>query len=120
VNFNPAADGVTISFLDGDGKIACLMIPPGSAGWSVDRTGTQWSFKDARDNSLGDPGANDLVGIKLKVAKGIYEVKVKIKGVELLDPDAGTITTGVIIGGQRWVNQQGWKSAATGKKLQTP
>ncbi|MBI3245360.1 MAG: DUF11 domain-containing protein [Deltaproteobacteria bacterium] len=120
VSIDPPAEGLTVSFIDGDGKIACFAIPPGSAGWSVAVPGAKWSFTDAADDSLGDPEADERFTITRNAAKGVYEVKVTIKEAELLDPDAGLLTTGVVIGEQRWRNQQPWKAAAKGKKLVTP
>jgi hypothetical protein len=120
VTLNPPVDGVAISFFDADGSIECFAISPNSAGWKVNRKGTTWSFKDAKDDSLGDPEAAEKVTIKRNDKKGLYEVKVTVKEAELIDPDAGLISSGIVIGDELRANQQEWKSAAKGKKLVTP
>ena len=120
VSLDPPVDGVAISFFDADGSIECFAIPPNSAGWKVNKKGTTWSFKDAKDNSLGDPEAEEKVTIKRDDKKGLYEVAVSIKDAELTDPDAGLIASGIVIGDELRANQQAWKSAAKGKKLVTP
>ena len=120
VVLDPPADGVAVSFFDADGGIECLAIPPNSAGWKVNKKGTSWSFKDAKDDSLGDPEADEKVIIKRNDKKGRYEITVNIKEAELTDPDAGLISSGIVIGDELRVNQQPWESAAKGKKLVTP
>jgi hypothetical protein len=120
VTINPPVDGVAISFFDGDGSIECLAIPPNSAGWKENKKGTAWSFKDAEDDSLDDPEADEKVRIKLNAKKGVYEVTVKVKEAELTDPEAGLISSGIVIGDELRVNQQPWESAAKGKQLVTP
>lgn len=117
---NPPVDGVAISFSDADGSIACFAIPPNSAGWKVNKKGTMWSFKDAKDDSLGDPVADETIVVKRNDKKGIYEVTVNIKETELTDPDAGLISSGVVIGDALRVNTQAWELAAKGKKMVTP
>ncbi|MBI3248699.1 MAG: thrombospondin type 3 repeat-containing protein [Deltaproteobacteria bacterium] len=120
VVLDPPTDGVAVSFFDADGGIECLAIPPNSAGWKVNKKGTMWSFKDAKDDSLGDPEADEKVIIKRNDKKGRYEITIAIKEAELIDPDAGLISSGIVIGDELRVNQQVWKSAAKSKKLVTP
>jgi cysteine-rich repeat protein len=120
VTIDPPTDGVTISLIDADGKIACHTILPGSPGWKVNRAGTNWSLKDLKDDSVGDAEADEKISIKLNAKTGRYEVNVNINEAELMGPDAGSIATSVYIGTQAWLNQQEWKSKAKGKKLVTP
>ncbi|MBI3246474.1 MAG: hypothetical protein HYZ50_08205 [Deltaproteobacteria bacterium] len=120
VTLDPPVDGVAISFFDADGSVECFAIPPNSAGWKVNKKRTTWSFKDAKDDSLGDPEADEKVIIKRNDKKGRYEITVNIKEAELIDPDAGLISSGLVIGDELRVNTQVWESAAKGKKLVTP
>lgn len=60
---DPPVDVMTLSFFDADGGIECFVIPPNSLGWKVNGTGTVWSFKDVKNNSLGDPEAEEKVRI---------------------------------------------------------
>jgi hypothetical protein len=50
----------------------------------------------------------------------VFTVKTNIKDVELTDPEAGNLTTSVIIGGEGFVHTGAWRSQARGKKLVTP
>jgi len=72
---NPPVDGAMLSFIDGDGKIACFTFPPGS-GWTT-KAGPQWTFNK-----------NEL-SLKFDAKKGTFALTVKIKEAELSDPDAG-------------------------------
>ncbi len=118
VTLNPPVDGVAISFFDTDGGVECFAIPRHSPGWKVNGTGTVWSFKDLKDNSLGDPQAEEKVRIRQNGA--IFDITLSIKEAEVIDPDAGPIASGIVIGGQQRLNQQPWTEKIVGKKLVTP
>jgi hypothetical protein len=115
---DPPTQGATLSLIDEDGLIACYMIPPGE-GWKT-RRGPKWSFRDKKDDSLGDPVAEEKLSIEFNEQRGLHEVRIRIKDAELADPDAGPISTSVIIGDQGFLNTQGWQSKGRGRKLVTP
>jgi hypothetical protein len=116
---NPPVEGVTLSLMDGDGVVACVSIPPGE-GWKTNKKETQWSFKDKKDDSLGDLTAKEILSIQYNAKKGRFTVTANIKELDLVDPDAGDITTSVIIGNDGLLNTQSWQPKAKGKKLVTP
>jgi hypothetical protein len=117
-SINPPAEGVTISLIDTDGLISCLNIPPG-AGWKTSK-GPKWVFKDKKDGSLGDPEADEKIRIEFNPKGGGFKVRVKAKEAELSDPDAGNISTSIMIGGDGFLNTQKWQPRAKGKQLVTP
>jgi kumamolisin len=116
---DPPTQGVTISLVDTDGQITCLSIPPGE-GWKTNKKQTVWRFMDKRDDSLGDPEADERCNLRYDVKKGVFRVQVNIKEAELTDAEAGEISTGISIGERTFVNTQTWRSTAKGKKLTTP
>jgi len=103
---NPPADGALLSLIDADGQIACLSFPPG-AGW-VTKPGLQWAFN------------NNELSLKFNAGKGSFVLTVKLKDVELNDPEAGQIGTMLHLGTKGFVNQQEWHLTNEGKKLVTP
>ncbi len=52
--------------------------------------------------------------------RGQFDLKVQVKEVELLDPDAGEISMLVIVGGEGFLSAQEGRSQGGGKKLVTP
>jgi hypothetical protein len=125
-SFNPRLEGATASFADAAGQIACVRIPPQTAAapkaWKEKTTkaGTTWSFKDAKDGSLGDP-TKDTFNASCSNKKNACTVKLNVKRANLAgDGSARTITTGLVIGDDAWKKDQAWKSKAKGKTLSTP
>lgn len=116
-SINPATDGVTVNLTDSDGPIACFKLPPG-AGWKTQ--GTKWSFMDNQQGSLGNPDAKEILSIQYNAKKGTFTVKAKVKKTSLSDPDAGNISTSVVIGEKGFLNTQAWQLDKTGKKFVTP
>lgn len=116
---NPQTQGVTISLVDADGQIACLNIPPGD-GWKTNKALTSWRFMDKRDDSLGDPTADERFNLRYDAKKGVFKAQANIKEAELTDAEAGEIFTGISIGERIFLNAQMWKVQAKGKKLVTP
>lgn len=118
-SIDPPAQGVILSLLGGDGPIACLHIPPGE-GWKTNKKGTRWTFKDKKDSSLGDSTANEMLSIQFDAKKAVFTIKANIKEGELTAPEAGNLTTSVMIGGEGFVHTGAWRSQARGKKLVIP
>lgn len=120
VTIDPPSEGVTFSVLDPNvpnKKLVCMQIPPGSAGWTL--KGTTWTFKDQKDASLGDPLAKEQISIKQNAKKGVFEVKVNQKQAEVMNAREGALATEVIIGNDRFLNQQAWTFNKKGTKLST-
>lgn len=120
VSIDPPNEGVTVSVLDPNDpnkKIACLQIPPGSEGWKF--KGTTWTFKDKKDDSLGDPLAKEQLSIKQNTKKGVFEIKVNQKQAEVINAREGALATQVIIGDDRLLNQQRWTFNKKSTKLST-
>ena len=123
--FNPRLEGATASFFDAAGRIACVRLPseataPGAWKEKTASSGTSWSFKDAKDGSVGDP-TKDTLSVKCNTAKNTCTVKLNVKLAELAgDGAARSITTGVVIGDDAWTKQQPWQSKSKGTKLSTP
>ena len=109
---------MTINLTDGDGLITCLNIPPG-AGWKTSK-GPKWTFKDNKSGSLADPTVGEMLNIQFNSKKGVFTVKANVKKAELMDPDAGDISTSIMIGGDGFLNMQAWQPKAKGKQLVTP
>lgn len=118
-SLDPPTQGVAISLIDEDGQITCLTLPPGE-GWTTNKTQTLWRFMDKKDDSLGDPEADERFRLKYSVKTGVFTLQVKIKEAELMDAEAGPIHTGISIGGPTFMNTQTWNARAGGKKLVTP
>ncbi len=120
VSIDPLSEGVTVGVLDPTDphkKIACLRIPANSLGWTL-KKGT-WTFKDKKDNSLGDPTAKEQLSIKPNTKKGVFEVKVNLKSTEVMNAREGALATQVVIGDDRLFNQQAWTFNKKGTKLST-
>ncbi|MBI3247357.1 MAG: hypothetical protein HYZ50_12725 [Deltaproteobacteria bacterium] len=84
------------------------------------RTGTTWSFSDAKDGSLGDP-TRDKLSVQCNTQKHECTVKLNVKAANITGgATARSITTGVIIGNDAWEKEQGWQPKVKGKKLVTP
>lgn len=118
-SIDPPTQGVTLSLVDGDGTIACFTLPPG-AGWKTNKKKTRWAFKDKKDDSLGDPEAEERFNLEFNAKKGVYKVRANIKEAELLDVEAGEVTVGFRLGEHLIVNERAWRSRAKGKRLITP
>jgi hypothetical protein len=120
VNIDPPNEGVTVSVLDPtepNKKLTCIQIPPGSEGWTLKNA--TWTFKDKKDDSLGDPLAKEQISIKQNTKKGIFEVKVNQKKAEVMNTRAGALATEVIIGNDHFLNQQAWTFNKKSTKLST-
>jgi hypothetical protein len=61
-----------------------------------------------------------MLNIQFNAKKGRFTVIANIKEVELTDPDAGDVSTSLMIGSQGFLNTQPWQLKAKGKKLVTP
>jgi hypothetical protein len=109
-SINPPAEGATINITDADGPIACFILPPGE-GWKA-TNGPTWIFKDTR--------GEEMIKMTFNAKKRVFTVRVKIKTAELADPDAGSISTSIVIGGDGLLNSQPWGWTANGRKLVTP
>lgn len=116
---DPATQGATVSLVDGDGVIACFTLPPGE-GWKVNKKRTRWSFKDKKDDSLGDPEADERFSLEFNDKKAVYKVRTNIKEAELTDADTGNVAIGFHLGEHLIVNERAWRSRAKGKRLVTP
>ena len=94
--------------------------------------GPTWVFQDKQDKkdkkdrsskddgALEDSEADEKVCIEFNPQARGFKVRVKAKEAELSDPDAGDISTSIIIGGDGFLNTQKWQPKAKGKKLVTP
>jgi hypothetical protein len=118
-SLDPPTQGVTVSLADADGPIACLTIPPGE-GWKTNTQRTVWTFKDKKDDSLGDQEAEEKFRLQFLPKTGLFKLQIRVKESELLDADAGEIAVGLRLGGMLLKNEQAWRLKAKGKKLVTP
>ncbi len=123
---NPLLDGVNVQFVDGNGVLLCLALPPAvtaPGAWSTKVSGsgkTTWTFKDAADGHLGAP-SKDKGSVAYDPGKNTTTVKLMIRKTEIGgDATARTITTAVTIGPSTWQKVQAWQPKAKGKKLVTP
>lgn len=114
---NPSTEGVTINLTDSDGQVTCFTLPPGS-GWKVGKG--KWTFTDDKTGSLGSPEAKERFSVQYNARKGIFSAKANVKKTNLHDPDAGEISTALVIGDDGFLNTQMWKLDKKGKKLTTP
>jgi hypothetical protein len=105
--------------LDPDVVLACVRIPPGAQGWRP-KNATSWSFRDARDGSLGAPGSKDAVTVKLNAKKQRYDVKVTIANATVGTFAAGEVSAQLGVGGQGWELRQPWRLAKKERQLVTP
>lgn len=123
--FNPRLEGAGVSLFDAAGTIACVRIPseavaPGAWKEKASRSGTTWTFKDAKDGSRGGP-TQDALAVQCNTMKRACSVKLKVKLADLTgDGTARTITTGVAIGDDAWTAARPWRAKAKGTKLVTP
>lgn len=124
---DPSTEGVTLSFLqpgagaaDPDVVLACVQIPPGTPGWKANKTGTLWTFRDARGGPLGDPNSKDMVMIKFNAKKQRYEVTAAITEAEVGALAEGAVSTQLSSGSQGWEKTQAWRLKAKGRQLTTP
>lgn len=118
VILDPPAEGMTLSFVQEGALLACVQIPAGE-GWSANKKGNSWNFKDEKNGSLGDP-TKDLIHVQCNAQAQTCTVKAHIQDVQLGSVQAGEITTMLVIGNDNLVNTQEWKPKAKGKKLVTP
>ena len=95
--------------MDGEGVITELAFPPG-AGWKTS-AGPKWTFKE--------PPIGATLKIQFNAEQGTFVLRVKAKNLHLRDPEPGTITTSVVIGGDTFLNTQPWQVNKNGK-LVTP
>lgn len=109
-SINPPTEGVKITLTDPDGQIVSLDFPA-SALWKTHR-GPRWTFKD--------PTHGKTLTIQFNARTGMFSLRVNVRKVNLNDPDAGTLTTSVMIGDNLFQNVQQWRSTARGTKLVTP
>ncbi len=123
---NPLLDGVNVQFVDGNGVLLCLALPPAvtaPGAWSTKVSGsgkTTWTFKDAADGHLGAP-SKDKGSVAYDPGKNTTTVKLMIRKTEIGgDATARNITTAVTIGPSTWQKVQAWQPKAKGKKLVTP
>lgn len=123
---NPPLDGVKVQFVDANGALLCLELPPAVAApgaWSTKVSGTgktTWKFKDAADGHFGAP-SKDKGSVMHDSTKGAITVKLTIKRAEIGgNTTARELTTGIMIGDDSWKKVQMWKPKAKGKKLATP
>jgi hypothetical protein len=63
-----------------------LVFPPG-AGWKTS-AGPKWTFKE--------PPIGATLKIRFNAEKGTFILRVKVKNLNLRDPQAGPITTSVV------------------------
>ena len=119
---NPFSEGVILGFgvvvPPADGIPLVILVPPGE-GWTVNKQGNKWTFKDNKDGSLGAP-TKDSVSVQCNNKTQTCTVKADIQGVELGEVAAGEIMTTVEIGDDRFEKTQTWRTASNGKKLVTP
>ncbi len=117
---DPPAAGVTINLQDADGLVACVAIPPG-ASWSSNTRVPRWSFRDAKDGSSGDPLTNEQVKLRFSKRKSQFGISIRVKDVEVLDPDAADLTASVVVGENAFLNTQPWRvRGKRGTRIITP
>lgn len=118
VILDPPAEGMTLSFVQEGALLACVQIPAGE-GWSANKKGNGWNFRDEKNGSLGDP-TKDLIHVQCNAQTQTCTVKARIQDVQLGNAQAGEITTMLVIGDDNLVNTQEWKPKAEGKKIVIP
>lgn len=118
VTLDPPAEGMTLSFVQEGALLACVQIPAGE-GWSANKKGNSWNFRDEKNGSLDDP-TKELIHVQCNAQARTCTVKAHIQDVQLGSVQAGEITTMLVIGNDSLVNTQAWKPKTEGKKLVTP
>ena len=104
---DPLKDGVTIA-LQGTQPIALLNLPPGN-GWKAEKG--QWKYRDSS-------GQRFLMHFNPK--DGTFTFAASFQQAALTNPQAGDITTSLMIGSKTFANTQPWRSSADGTRLVTP
>lgn len=121
-SFNPV-NGLALSLVKDDGTVIANLAIPSGQPWKV-TTKPSWKLKDNAGGAVGDPTAIETVIAKLNKKTGLFDIKVKVKAVDLTDPGAGNYTAILNRGNGANVdmNRQAWRSATVkgGTKLLTP
>jgi hypothetical protein len=119
-DIDPPNEGVAFAILDPEdpnATVACIRIPAGSPGWKTKES--SWTFKDAKDASLGDPTTKETIVIKHNARKGVFDVTVRQKLAEVTNVREGALAAELVIGDALLLNQQAWTLNKKGVKLST-
>ncbi len=117
VPFDPPTSGASVSLFRGSTLVACYPMPAGE-GWRVNKRGTRWVFRDARDDGYADPEANER--LRLRTRHGEIRVDARIKELTLADLDGGEFTAAVTVGDHVAADTRTWRTTGAGKRLVAP
>jgi hypothetical protein len=124
-DFDPAADGIDMT-IESATATATRRFPAGTrgarataAGWTtkISKNGNRkWTFKDAKDGSLGEPGI-DAATVSCNAKKQICTAKVSAKKVDLPAFETGETTVELTTGDDRISDTRIWELKSKGKKF---